>query len=267
MYQSHPGPRKGAAVPTPSWRAEHAAYRHLRNHSNYLTPGKTGRALRIPALVLQGMLRNFFAILPIILLLVVTVVVFWGPSIKHHLTDAKGGFEPIHHILILIAGPILLLWLLAVSPAMEYKRIERDRQRNGEGKRTRPRETRDGLIRTSSLLLLVFLICAFITLQPYMIVIFTQARYGLPTLTFLSGLGVAAFAAALARRTASCVVEHFTDRLLLLGLAVLGPITLWFVFLLLRSWAISPPLFSALYFFPDPANTLNCSRALRIGTY
>src|SRR5262249_4382487 len=33
-------------------RLEHAAFRHLRNYANYLAPGGTGQALRLPAVVL-----------------------------------------------------------------------------------------------------------------------------------------------------------------------------------------------------------------------
>ncbi|MBW2267500.1 MAG: hypothetical protein JRH16_02900 [Deltaproteobacteria bacterium] len=50
---------------------EPAAYRHLRNGSNYLAPGGVLEKLRLPALVLRGILLNFLLFLPIVMLAVV----------------------------------------------------------------------------------------------------------------------------------------------------------------------------------------------------
>jgi len=49
---------------------EPAAYRHLRNGSNYLAPRGILNKLRLPTLVLRGMLLNFLLFLPLVMLAV-----------------------------------------------------------------------------------------------------------------------------------------------------------------------------------------------------
>ena len=49
---------------------EPAAYRHLRNGSNYLAPGGWLNKLRLPALVLRGILLNFLLFTPVVMLAV-----------------------------------------------------------------------------------------------------------------------------------------------------------------------------------------------------
>src|SRR5206468_4266983 len=74
---------------------------------------------------------------------------------------------------------------------------------------------------------LVFLIIVvFIDLQPFAVVQVTYFRYGLPVLTGLSAAATAGFAAQLAKRAGERVAARYGDKLLMLGLAILGPLTL-----------------------------------------
>lgn len=54
---------------------EGAAFRHLRDNSNYLTPRKFLAGLRLPALLLRGVLINFLILLP--LLLAASLATLW----------------------------------------------------------------------------------------------------------------------------------------------------------------------------------------------
>ena len=166
----------------------------------------------------------------------------YEPSIKNHLTDPQDGFSPIHHLPITIAVLALLAWMLVIAPWIETSR-EAKPIRQSAGRDRRPARSAKNLLKWSARILGLALVATFLTLpEPYAIWLFTQARYGLPILTLLSGLGVAVVATALVRRAINRIAGPFADRALILGLAILGPLTLWFVFLLLSSWALSPPV-------------------------
>lgn len=55
----------------PAGEEESAEMQHLRNGSNYLSPGGFFETLRLPAIIIRGLLLNFLLILPWIMLLVV----------------------------------------------------------------------------------------------------------------------------------------------------------------------------------------------------
>ena len=60
-------------------RTEQDAFRHLRNFSNYLAPGGVREVLRIPALVVQGILVNLLCVLPYLLIaaILLSLSVWW----------------------------------------------------------------------------------------------------------------------------------------------------------------------------------------------
>ena len=84
-------------------QAESATMRHLRNSSNYLAPGGLLEKMRIPTLLLRGILTNFIIFLPYIMLAVVfTEIAYeWRGKTK----------APIHVVFLGIAGLCLALFL------------------------------------------------------------------------------------------------------------------------------------------------------------
>jgi hypothetical protein len=214
-------------------RLEHVAFRHLRNYSNYLAPGGTGEVLRLPAVVLQGMVRNFVAVMPVVLLLAAAELGLWSGAIRARLLNPTIGFPLQQYLPSLIITGVLLAWMLLVAPIW-LGRGAAAGDASGAGRR-------DQQAKFTAWLLVLLLIVVFIDLQPFAVVQVTYFRYGLPVLTGLSAAATAGFAAQLARRAGERVAARYADKLLMAGLAILGPLTLWLLLLLLCSWAISPP--------------------------
>ncbi len=80
---------------------EHAAVRHLRNSSNYLAPGGLLDKIRIPMVVLRGIVINLFMFLPILIFAVfVTEVVY---VLGHH-----GNIRPFYKVIPLLSSLFFL---------------------------------------------------------------------------------------------------------------------------------------------------------------
>ena len=64
-------PAEGFPLEKPQGQEEPPVLRHLRNGSNYLSPGGALNALRLPAVVLRGLVLNGLLVLPFLMFLVV----------------------------------------------------------------------------------------------------------------------------------------------------------------------------------------------------
>ena len=82
-------------------KPERETFRHLRNYSNYLAPGGLLDKLRIPAVVMRGVVVNLLVLIPYIVL----AVALSQLGFEYFEYDVKGDPGPIHKLL---ADPILL---------------------------------------------------------------------------------------------------------------------------------------------------------------
>lgn len=84
-------------------QAESATMRHLRNSSNYLAPGGLLEKMRIPTLLLRGILTNFIIFLPYIMLAVVLTEIVY---------ELRGKTKaPVHAVFLGVAGLCLAVFL------------------------------------------------------------------------------------------------------------------------------------------------------------
>ncbi len=66
---------------------ESAVFRYLRNHANYLTPGGFIDALRIPVILLRGIIVNFLVLLPYLLL--ASILTVWLMPTENHIAGTE----------------------------------------------------------------------------------------------------------------------------------------------------------------------------------
>ena len=66
---------------------ESSVFRYLRNHANYLAPGGFTDALRIPAILLRGIVINFLVLLPYLLL--ASILTVWLMPTANHIAGTE----------------------------------------------------------------------------------------------------------------------------------------------------------------------------------
>lgn len=124
-------PADGFPLEKPEGREEPPVLQHLRNGSNYLSPGGALNTLRLPAVVLRGLMLNALLLLPFLMLLVVVTELIH--EFGHGLTwDLAGGFilgewmkSDLHAIPVLGAALLALYVLLAYVRKGEWKHRNR----------------------------------------------------------------------------------------------------------------------------------------------
>ena len=103
---------------------EPQAIKHLRDSGNFLAPGGLMNKLRIPALLLRGVMINFIVLLPYIGLAVWFTDWFYGDMLRHDHTFYLGGSTLRNEMTFYLtrfyhftpyAGGILLVWIMAFS--------------------------------------------------------------------------------------------------------------------------------------------------------
>lgn len=90
-------------------KSEKPAVRYLRNHSRYLAPGGLLDRIRLPAVVLRGIVDNFVLLLPLLLIAVqLTEIVYalvygWAEGIVRAIPPAAAGL----FVLVVLIQPVL----------------------------------------------------------------------------------------------------------------------------------------------------------------
>ena len=209
---------------------EPQTFRHLRNHSNYLAPDGFLDYLRIPALMLRGVLINFIVFLPYIVLLIFATNWLYGDAIR----AAANGTATLHWTDFYRATPwalaFFLAWILLFPPLQWFMR-----------KISTPSYASRNRYELSFgfLLLAVFSIALLETL-PAALFFYSQWNFGVNKDTWVLGSALAALSPYLfSGKAASSSKKGSTILLYLLGL--LGPILLLLIYLGLGNRTILEP--------------------------
>ncbi len=235
---------------------EKRAFKHLRNHSNYLAPGGFLDWVRIAALLLRSTLSNFLIVLPLILLAAAVTVwaIYDTVPLSQQIGDAwldmvvgllvdwprlATFLNGLGNLVSVLTAPSLpftsaAAWALAISFVLET--VSRTR------KEWRTWQARNSLGRISAVLLVVTLGAFVIEIQPVIV-----ETYGLKTndilidwLTLfvsLAGPGSALLASRVAQRAP---VKSFLRKLPHILVGVLGPLVIYLIYLLLARWGAFP---------------------------
>ena len=216
---------------------EHAAFRHLRDYANYLAPGGVGKALRLPAILAQGLVRNLFAVMPIVFFAAAVLLWTAGGIIWWRLSSAEHSLRAVHWWPALGAAAVALLWTIIVAPLL-YTLVQRA---ESAAARESPSGRRDRLLATTTLVYVLAVVIAFLNAQIWVVATLTQWRLGIPVLAGASAALTALTSWGLFHRAVEDLGRRFRDQLLFIALAALAPLTLWLMTATLASWAISPP--------------------------
>ena len=238
---------------------EHAAVRHLRNSSNYLAPGGLLDKIRIPMVVLRGILINLFMFVPILVLAVfVTEVVY---VVGHY-----GNIRAFYKVIPLLS---ILYFLFQV---IRYPFVVRLR----EGANAWSWTIRDSYGRMLSKQLLALII--LISVVPLFLWIVGEAidlswerlRESLPIdhpfavqhlWKWLGAVGILllfmlAGTASEKISRASKKISTISSKLLLYALGILGPGILFGAYLVLCVLQISSPVLGSYTSDPDSAEAI-----------
>ena len=134
---------------------ESPAVKHLRNSIDYLAPGGFLDRIRIPALLLRGVLINMLIVLPYVLLAVVATEVLWGPSLR------RGGTANYYRETLFV-GALLIAWILVFPLVRRLRALGW--------------EWRDKLELSFAAALAIFVVTAAINTLPLAIWWFSQSR-------------------------------------------------------------------------------------------
>lgn len=104
----------------PKGRAEPPALQHVRNCSNYLTPSGGLGFLRLPMVIIRGLLLNLLLFLPFIMLAVLFTELIheWGTDLHWHMLGTESpldGLADEYQLLIFIVPSIVVVYALAVA--------------------------------------------------------------------------------------------------------------------------------------------------------
>ena len=110
-------PKEGFPLEKPEGQEEPPALQHLRNGSNYLSPGGALNALRLPAVVLRGLVLNALLLLPFLMLAVVVTELIheYGHGLTWDLAPQLflgQWMKSDLHAIPVIGGGLLILYLL-----------------------------------------------------------------------------------------------------------------------------------------------------------
>ena len=216
---------------------ENAAFRHLRNYSNYLAPRGLLDMIQAPVLMARGILTNLVVLLPYILLAAIVTIGF-NRSIEH--LGVYNLFEQskfLNDILPLFHPPFfvtkwLSLILIIFVVSSQFVGTNPEQRLKGSGWRRRER-----FARTIGYYILILIAVAFIELQPFAILalhnVFPQDA-DVFVLLVIVGIALIGLVLPVLARNASTIRGKAT--LYLAGL--LGPLVVWLLYLVLSRWGI-----------------------------
>jgi len=208
---------------------ETPALTHLRNSSNYLSPGGLLEKLRIPNVLLRGTLLNLFVFLPYIMALV-------------FLTEVAFETTPHWDYLPIVIPPLVLSFIvLAISFPLAIKLFRKNFNWRGRN--------------TFELILTIPLLLAGIVLA--LIPLLVVVRFGIEhrfsqIQDFLTNLGpfywwilalscVAVLVLFMMVGKASENISKLKGKLVLILVGLLGPLTIFSIFFMLCLWQIDSP--------------------------
>lgn len=255
---------------------ESSALRHLRNNSNYLAPGGLIDLVRIPALLLRGILIHLAVLLPYVVAAVWLTYFFWGPVLLHQKKEWTFFYR-----LTLTTTVLFFVWAL-LSPAVQrlwpylVRWLSWMRFRTAEPEGMEPSSPRRRRIApawlsrllagsgisvrrwyegTFGILLLLVVAAALIELLPTLLS-FIHAHRGGGRLGVLveavrkswwwTVLG--SLIAFMSAGAASATVSKLRGKVVLAALGLLGPLLLLGIYIGLGEWCIygEPPAFAKL---------------------
>lgn len=227
---------------------EPPSLRHLRNGSNYLKPGGFLGKLRLPTVVLRGIILNVFFILPGVFIAVFLTALGAELELDDRVINALGRLLPINLSGVFWVAPLVLMLGAFVALVLFFPFRERFRRKRAGG--WRGRNTYE-LVLTVSFVLLVAVLVLIPLLRLVDLAVestwegFTGAianspinpiKYG--QLGWLTAVGVL-IALVIAGKISAPVkgLYRFVATLLL---RLIGPATLFGAYLLLCLWQITP---------------------------
>ena len=258
---------------------EGAAVRHLRTYSNYLAPGGFADRVRIPALMLRGIVINLVLILPFVALLACATVVY-----GHHPrpgTDAwTAHLEWTRIALVILAAWVLIspwiqrlhIWLWATrhsSPVWRW--ISRTLLRRKTSSPEAPAQSTDLISRDTfessfGWLLLATAFLFLIEIQPHVIGLAPESfslSFQFDTKLFQAQLtpwaaAISALLPFLLAGRASRTISKLRSRIVLYALGLLGPLILWVFYVEIAAmlWKPGSPWSVALWLWALVPNAL-----------
>lgn len=231
---------------------ENAPMRHLRNYSNYLAPRGFMDYLKVPGLLLRGILANLVIIMPYIILAAIITVFLAGTTIRNavyaHLSLSAESVSAtdLSPINIWDEYFIYTYWLISLFAVVIFVYPMFQAAGNKFGLSDWRRRNRGN--RILAILIGVIAIVAVVEIQPIAVYYFTRVWFAsktaaeLPLLdTFTGTLTVlAGFLAAISGRIAKRA-NKLAGTILLVGIGLLGPLVFWLIYLTLTRWGICGP--------------------------
>ncbi|WP_440875276.1 patatin-like phospholipase family protein [Thalassotalea sp. PLHSN55] len=216
---------------------ESSVFRYLRNHANYLAPGGFTDTLRIPAILLRGIIVNFLVLLPYLLLAAILTV--WLMPTANHIAGTEmvnifGLFELSSRFILTKCLIGFFIMVMALFPLFWRFIALKNSQRSMAGW-----NRREKIGKFMSGYVVLTAIVAFIELQPIAI----KFIHDLETETFSSAN------MSMLSGTISALLAMFSNHLLpkmnkFIGvfwvyvIGALGFATMWLVYLALCSAAV-----------------------------
>ncbi len=207
------------------------ATKHLRNHSNYLATGGVIDQLRIPALLVRGILVNFLVILPYLILAVWLMGLGYGDHLRR-VAQQVFEWQSFYTITPWAAGILALYIVLFPFIRKSFDWFGADI--NWKWRNHYERSFGAGL--------LILLIIAVIETLPTVLLFLTQSWWDNPAADFWTvATAVASLVPYAFADKASGKMSKWTGKLGLMVLGLLGPAILLLIFLRLSYWHIFHP--------------------------
>ena len=230
-------------------KPESLPFRHLRDYSNYLAPRGPFDLLRVPALMLRGILVNFLVLLPYVILPVLFTV-YLKPDLESldvHLLAGWAVFSWLPGESFLLTKLLFIMFLALLLFYPLWPKIWLLFGRNG-GFAASDWAMRDRYGRVIGNSLLIIGLVAFVELQPLAIKqvgeffkVWAEGwlKFIRENQELLAGIGtVIPVIAGLYAGKVAQKMSGWTGKLAFYVVAILGFLVFWFIYLKLCQWAI-----------------------------
>jgi len=216
---------------------ESAVFRYLRNHANYLAPEGFIDALRIPAILLRGIIVNFLVLLPY--LLFASILTVWLMPTVNHIAGTEtvkvfGLFQPTNRFILTkyLIGFFIVAMALFPLFFMFTRSLDPKKNLSAWNQRERIGKLIGGYI-------VVIAVVAFAELQPIAIQFihdFETESFDSIDLSIFSGAVGAVF--AMFANHLLPKITKLTGALSVYFIGAIGFVTMWLVYLALCSAAV-----------------------------
>jgi hypothetical protein len=216
---------------------ESAVFRYLRNHANYLAPDGFISGLRIPAILLRGIIINFLVIIPYILMLAVFTV--WLMPTVYHIEGSKAillpdAIDPGGHFLVTKILLFSFVLMLALFPLI-FKLLRATKGQNNLANWS----VREKIAKLMGGAIIVLAVSAFIELQPIAIqFIHDLETEGFKALNFGLSAGAGSTVAAMFANHLLPKISKYSGKITIYAIGALGFLTFWILYLSLCHSAI-----------------------------